>query len=81
MYTVYTKDTCGFCEKAEKLLQDNFLEYELIDVPSDPEVLKMFKNRKWSTVPQVMKGDLHIGGYEDLKNHLMNGYWKTKYPE
>ena len=81
MYTVYTKDTCGYCEKAEKLLQDNFLEYELIDVASDPETLKMFKRRRWSTVPQIMKGDLHIGGYEDLKNHLSSGFWKSKYSE
>jgi len=81
MYTVYTKDTCGFCEKAEKLLQDNFLEYELIDVPSDPQTLEMFKRRRWSTVPQIMKGELHIGGYEDLKKHIITGYWKSKYPE
>lgn len=81
MYTVYTKDTCGYCEKAEKLLQDNYLEYELIDVDSDPETLKMFKSRKWSTVPQIMKGNLHIGGYDQLKIHLSNGYYKSVYSE
>jgi glutaredoxin 3 len=81
MYTVYTKDTCGYCEKAEKLLQDNYLEYELIDVNSDPETLKMFKRRKWSTVPQIMKGNLHIGGYEQLKLHLSIGYYKSVYSE
>jgi len=81
MYTIYTKDTCGWCDKAEKLLQSRFFEYELIDVKSDPETLKMFKERKWSTVPQVMKGDIHIGGYEDLENHLETGYWKSKYEE
>lgn len=81
MYTVYTRETCGYCEKAEKLLQDRFLEYELIDVDSDPETLKMFKRRAWSTVPQIMKGDVHIGGYEQLKSHFNNGYYKSIYPE
>jgi glutaredoxin len=81
MYTIYTKDTCGYCEKAEKLLQDSYLEYELIDVDSDPETLKMFKSRKWSTVPQIMKGGLHIGGYDQLKLHITNGYYKSVYSE
>ena len=81
MYTVYTKDTCGYCDKAEKLLQDNYLEYELIDVDSDPETLKMFKSRKWSTVPQIMKGNSHIGGFDQLKLHITNGYYKSKFPE
>jgi len=81
MYTIYTKDDCGWCEKAEKLLRDSYLEYELIDVKSDPETLEMFKRRKWSTVPQVMKGDIHIGGYEQLELHIKGGYWKSKYSE
>jgi len=81
MYTIYTRDTCGYCEKAEKLLQDRFLEYELIDVDSDPETLKMFKRRAWSTVPQIMKGDVHIGGYEQLESHFKNDYYKSIYPE
>jgi len=81
MYTIYTKDTCGYCEKAEKLLQENYLEYELIDVLSDPQTLKMFKRRKWSTVPQIMKGGLHIGGFDQLKLHITNGYYKSKFPE
>jgi len=81
MYTIYTKDTCGYCEKAEKLLQENYLEYELIDVPSDPQTLEMFKRRKWSTVPQIMKGGLHIGGFDQLKLHITNGYYKSKFPE
>mgnify|MGYP000094080285 FL=1 len=81
MYTIYTKDTCGYCEKAEKLLQENYLEYELIDVLSDPQTLEMFKRRKWSTVPQIMKGGLHIGGFDQLKLHITNGYYKSKFPE
>jgi glutaredoxin len=81
MYTIYTKDTCGYCEKAEKLLQDRFLEYELIDVQTDPQTLEMFKRRKWSTVPQIMKGDVHIGGFEQLEEHINTGYWKSKYSE
>ena len=81
MYTIHTKDTCGYCEKAEKLLQENYLEYELIDVLSDPQTLEMFKRRKWSTVPQIMKGGLHIGGFDQLKLHITNGYYKSKFPE
>lgn len=81
MYTIYTKDTCGYCEKAEKLLQENYLEYELIDVLSDPQTLEMFKRRKWSTVPQIMKGGLHIGGFDQLKLHITNGYYKSRFPE
>jgi len=66
MYTIYTKDDCGWCEKAEKLLRDSYLEYELIDVKSDPETLEMFKRRKWSTVPQVIRATFTSVGMNNL---------------
>lgn len=78
MFTMYTKDDCIYCDKAEKLLQTNFEEYEIIDYRSDPESLELFKRNRWSTVPQIIKGNLHIGGYEELKLYFQKGYYKSK---
>ena len=68
-YTIYTKDDCKWCNKAKELLQVqgiNYYEKDLIN----PEYLKEWRELGVKTVPQILKEDNLIGGYEKLRKHL-----------
>jgi glutaredoxin 3 len=65
---IYTRQWCGYCVAAERLLKQKGVEYEQIDATGDPAL------RKWlleatgrSTVPQVFIDGTPIGGYDDLR--------------
>lgn len=68
---IYTKDYCGYCHSAKKLLDDIGIEYEEIDVTHDREKeLEMRKLSGGMTVPQIF---LHIGGSDDLHEYYDQG--------
>lgn len=65
---MYTRDYCGYCSAAERLLAGKGITYEHINATNKPDV------RKWlaettgrSTVPQIFIDDRPIGGYDDLR--------------
>lgn len=66
--TVYVRQFCSFCERAEALLQSKGIEYERIDAGMD--VLKKSEMTKRAngarTFPQIFIGDTHIGGCDDM---------------
>ena len=64
---IYTRQWCGYCTRAERLLSDKGVAFENIDCTDDPET------RKWlvevtgrSTVPQIFIDGRAIGGYDDM---------------
>ena len=64
---IYTKDYCGYCNRAKDLLDKKGVKYEEIDVTRDAD--KEAEMRKVSgrdTVPQIFIGGTHIGGCDDL---------------
>ncbi|UOM36068.1 glutaredoxin 3 [Acuticoccus sp. I52.16.1] len=64
---VFTRDLCGFCTRAKRLLEDKgiaFTEYNATKDPSLREV--MVKRSGQRTFPQIFVGDIHIGGCDDL---------------
>lgn len=66
--TVYTKDYCPYCTKAKSRLEVEGLEYEEIDITTDPAAFEELKKRSGlMTVPQVFVGDTLIGGSDDLE--------------
>jgi glutaredoxin 3 len=67
-YRIYSKAGCIFCDAAMELMEKHDIKYQEIKVPGNDEAMKLFKDRKWKTVPQIFddKGK-HIGGYQDLK--------------
>ena len=68
MYTIYSKAGCIFCDAAMELLDQHNITYQEIKVPTNEEAIKLFKERKWKTVPQIFSSSgTHIGGYQDLK--------------
>jgi glutaredoxin 3 len=67
--TVYSTTYCGYCRAAEALLKRKGIEFELIDVTSNPaeraRLLQRAHGRR--TVPVIFLDDEAIGGYAELK--------------
>lgn len=65
---IYTKDWCGYCARAKRLLVESGAEVE--DIPVDmggerkTEMIQRAGGR--TTVPQIFIGGRHIGGCDDL---------------
>jgi glutaredoxin 3 len=66
--TIYTRQWCGYCSAAERLLRSKDVAFENIDCTGDPE------KRQWlaevtgrSTVPQIFIDGRAIGGYDDMR--------------
>jgi len=60
---LYYRDLCGFCARAEALLQSKGVDYERIDIWADPKNKeKMIQRTKGkTTVPQVFADDKYVG--------------------
>lgn len=66
--TLYTMDYCPFCERAKSLLKQRGVVFEEILVPMDDEAqwTALEKKTGMKTMPQVLRGEELIGGYNDL---------------
>ena len=68
--TMYTGPMCNFCEAAKRLFSRNNLEYQEIDISLKEglrdEMIKKSNGKR--TIPQIFFDDLHIGGYQELRN-------------
>ncbi|MET3598814.1 glutaredoxin 3 [Martelella mangrovi] len=65
---IYTREFCGFCTRAKKLLSDkgvDFTEYNATETP-DVRATMIQRANGSSTFPQVFIDDRHIGGCDDL---------------
>lgn len=75
MYIIITRDQCNFCDQAKALLKGAFLPYITYNVQeaSSKWVLTLVKQAGHTTVPQIFAPDgSYIGGYTELKDHLLN---------
>ena len=72
MYEIYGTQNCTFCHKAQQLLTQYDKPYTFIDVSESVDVNRAFFNRfpGVSTVPQIVLGEEHIGGYTELEKSL-----------
>jgi glutaredoxin 3 len=65
---IYTKDWCGFCARAKRLLRDKGVDFEEVDItlggPRAEEMVARTGGR--TSVPQIFIGGAHIGGCDDL---------------
>ena len=74
MYKVFSKDNCVYCTKAKTLLNNLKLPYEEHKLSASFTPVKMFEmiGKQVRSMPQIMHGDKLIGGYTDLREHLIN---------
>ncbi len=65
---IYTRDWCGYCDAALRLLASKNVPFEEINLTGKPaereELVEMAGGQ--TTVPQIFIGDEHIGGCDDL---------------
>ena len=65
---IYTSPLCGFCHAAKKLLTQKGVTFTEIDVLANPdrkpEMLQRANGSR--TVPQILIGETHVGGCDDL---------------
>ena len=66
---IYTTSYCPYCTGAKSLLRAKKVEFEEIDVTSDPERrAEMEKLSRRRTVPQIFIDGQAIGGYDDARS-------------
>jgi glutaredoxin 3 len=67
--TMYYKQTCPYCVRAEKLLRErgvNDLEKISIDTNREQRAAMIERSGGRTTVPQIFIDQTHIGGCDDL---------------
>ena len=70
VYTIYSQSSCGFCEMAKKLLEDNEQQYIEIAIDEDDDA-KAFVKSFAKTVPQIFYEKKLIGGFQELHEYLL----------
>ena len=67
--TMYTGPMCNFCDAAKRLFSRNNLKYQEIDISMKDglrdEMIKKANGKR--TIPQIFFDDLHVGGYQELR--------------
>ena len=66
--TIYTRQLCGFCSAAKRLLDSKGVTYTEHDATFDPPLkAEMIKRSGGAqTFPQIFIGSEHVGGCDDL---------------
>ena len=71
--TVYGTPRCSWCDRVSKMLGENEIEVEKIDVSESKENLKLMKNvagKTTTTVPQVIIDGKFVGGYTEVERFI-----------
>lgn len=71
--TIFGRMSCGYCVRAIQLCESKNLEHEFIDMIregiSKADLAKKI-DKPVLTVPQILVGDEHIGGYTEFAQFL-----------
>ena len=66
---IQTGPLCNYCDAAKRLLIRNNISYKEINIAtvegSRDEMIKKANGKK--TIPQIFFGDLHVGGYDEVR--------------
>ncbi len=66
--TIYSSDFCGYCRAAKRLFESKGIPYEEIDLSGDDAGRDALRVRTGRTsVPQIFVGEVHVGGFDDLR--------------
>lgn len=71
---IYTRQGCGYCERAIELLNKKKVHFENIDAPRGTQVRQEMESRtNTQTVPQIFVNGVHIGDCEQLYHLEQSG--------
>lgn len=73
---IYTVNYCPYCKRAKKILEQQGVEFEDVDITYDeeqmrPKLAKMTGGR--DSVPQIFVDGQSIGGCTDLEEIISSG--------
>lgn len=72
-YVIISKNDCTYCEMVYELLDNEFIDYKVINVETLTEdELKEIKPIEAKKYPFVFEDKKYIGGYSELKKILNN---------
>lgn len=64
---IYTRQFCGYCTAAKRLLDEKGVAYVEHDATVRPELRQEMMTRSGrTTFPQIFVGATHVGGCDDL---------------
>jgi glutaredoxin 3 len=65
---IYTRQFCGFCTRAKRLLEEKGVAFEEKDASVKPQLRQeMIQRAKGAaTFPQIFVGETHVGGCDEL---------------
>ena len=65
---IYSKLLCPYCEMAKKLLEEKNIPYKELIIGVDISKEKAFEELDitFTTAPQIVLDEIHIGGYTEL---------------
>ena len=73
---------CGFSNTAVQVLRACDVEFETVDVLSDPDIRQYVKEySQWPTIPQLYIGGEFVGGSDILIEMFQSGDLKTMLEE
>jgi len=66
---IYSGPLCNYCSAAKHLLNKKKIIYTEFDIALDQSKLQEMqeKTNGARTVPQIFIGEMHVGGYNELK--------------
>jgi glutaredoxin 3 len=66
--TIYTRQFCGFCTAAKRLLQKKGVSFVEHDATLKPDLRREMiqRSRGGSTFPQIFIDGYHVGGCDEL---------------
>ena len=71
---IYTTQTCGYCQRAKRLLERKGVSYDEIRIDVDAKLWREMSSRSGrDTVPQLFVGERHVGGFDDMVELDLDG--------
>jgi glutaredoxin 3 len=65
---IYTREWCGYCTAALRLLENKGIDFEHIDASGNPELRSWLASVSGQrTVPQIFINEKPIGGFTELR--------------
>lgn len=65
---IYTRQFCGYCAAAKRLLQSKGVAFREFDATYEPKLRDemVARSNGGRTFPQIFIGERHVGGSDDL---------------
>ena len=71
---IYSTRICPYCVRAKNFFEKKNINYTEIMIDQDPSLItEMVEKSGRQSVPQIFIDDYHVGGFDDLIEHDMDG--------